>query len=243
MGLCTIYRRPAHPGPGVLVPRPASGEVPRDGGGRVDDHVDALDQRGEPIQRVGVIDVEAFYPAKDRFELAMSLNNLLASPGFESWLDEVVGLTYEPAVIVYNRDLVPAESCSTKAGASLCVDEPVRVGLVGDPEPAREDEPDESFSYAFDGDKLLLAVAQGFIGALTGNASTEPETPSVWVMRRRARSSLSAERPQTTAATRQVGRSPSSSTICSRLGSPSALKVAACMPRPYGDEVFLSRNM
>ena len=26
-------------------------------------------------------------PAKDRFELAMSLNNLLASPGFESWLE------------------------------------------------------------------------------------------------------------------------------------------------------------
>lgn len=39
-----------------------------------------------PVQRVGVIDVEAFYPQKDRFALAMSLNNLLAAPGFESWL-------------------------------------------------------------------------------------------------------------------------------------------------------------
>lgn len=40
-----------------------------------------------PITRVGVLDLEAFYPAKDRFELAMELNNLLASPGFEAWLE------------------------------------------------------------------------------------------------------------------------------------------------------------
>lgn len=40
-----------------------------------------------PVQRVGVLDLESFYPAKERFALAMSLNNLLASPGFESWLE------------------------------------------------------------------------------------------------------------------------------------------------------------
>ena len=34
-----------------------------------------------------MLDLEAFYPAKDRFALAMSLNNLLASPGFEAWLE------------------------------------------------------------------------------------------------------------------------------------------------------------
>jgi len=37
------------------------------------------------VQRLGVIDIEAFYPAKDRFELAMQLNNILASPGFTAW--------------------------------------------------------------------------------------------------------------------------------------------------------------
>lgn len=31
-----------------------------------------------------------------------------ALPAWAKWRDEVVGLTYEPAVIVYNRDLVPA---------------------------------------------------------------------------------------------------------------------------------------
>ncbi len=39
-----------------------------------------------PVTRIGVLDVESFYPAKDRFELAAALNNLLASPGFGAWL-------------------------------------------------------------------------------------------------------------------------------------------------------------
>jgi hypothetical protein len=39
-----------------------------------------------PFDRVGVVDVESFYPAKDRRALAMSLNTLLASPGFSAWL-------------------------------------------------------------------------------------------------------------------------------------------------------------
>jgi hypothetical protein len=30
--------------------------------------------------------LEPFYPSKERFRLAMALNNLLASPGFESWM-------------------------------------------------------------------------------------------------------------------------------------------------------------
>lgn len=42
-----------------------------------------------PVQRVGVLDLESFYPAKERFELAMRLNNLIASPGFSSWLEGV----------------------------------------------------------------------------------------------------------------------------------------------------------
>ncbi|MBI5087284.1 MAG: DUF87 domain-containing protein [Acidobacteria bacterium] len=36
--------------------------------------------------KVGVLDLDSFYPAKERFGLAMALNNLLASPGFEAWL-------------------------------------------------------------------------------------------------------------------------------------------------------------
>ena len=40
-----------------------------------------------PVQRVGVFDLESFFPAKERFALAMTLNNLLASPGFSAWLE------------------------------------------------------------------------------------------------------------------------------------------------------------
>ena len=39
-----------------------------------------------PIQRIGVMDLEAMFPAQDRFALAMQLNNLLASPGFATWM-------------------------------------------------------------------------------------------------------------------------------------------------------------
>lgn len=37
------------------------------------------------FERVGVMDLESFFPAKERFGLAMLLNNLLASPGFSAW--------------------------------------------------------------------------------------------------------------------------------------------------------------
>jgi hypothetical protein len=39
-----------------------------------------------PFERIGVMPLESFFPEKDRFELAMSLNNLLASPSFQSWM-------------------------------------------------------------------------------------------------------------------------------------------------------------
>ena len=39
------------------------------------------------FDRIGVLDLDSFFPAKDRFGLAMTLNNLLASPGFAPWLE------------------------------------------------------------------------------------------------------------------------------------------------------------
>jgi hypothetical protein len=40
-----------------------------------------------PVQKVGVMDLETFFPSAKRFELAMSLNNLLAAPGFGAWME------------------------------------------------------------------------------------------------------------------------------------------------------------
>lgn len=39
-----------------------------------------------PFAKVGVIDVETFFPEKRRTELARAINNLLAAPGFSTWL-------------------------------------------------------------------------------------------------------------------------------------------------------------
>ncbi len=39
------------------------------------------------ITKIGVMDLDSFYPAQDRFQLAMALNNLLASPSFASWME------------------------------------------------------------------------------------------------------------------------------------------------------------
>jgi hypothetical protein len=40
-----------------------------------------------PFTRVGVMDLESFYPAKERASLAMGVNSILASPGFSAWLE------------------------------------------------------------------------------------------------------------------------------------------------------------
>jgi hypothetical protein len=53
-----------------------------------------------PFEKIGVLNLEGFYPGKERFELAMTLNNLLASPGFQAWMEgeplEVKNLLYTP---------------------------------------------------------------------------------------------------------------------------------------------------
>lgn len=40
-----------------------------------------------PIRKVGVVDIDTFMPEAKRTALAMKMNNLIASPGFASWLE------------------------------------------------------------------------------------------------------------------------------------------------------------
>ena len=53
------------------------------------------------FDKIGVFDLETFYPAKERLQLAMRLNNLLASPGFATWMEgeplDVQSLLYTPS--------------------------------------------------------------------------------------------------------------------------------------------------
>ena len=39
------------------------------------------------LTKIGVMDLDSFFPAADRFQLAMTINNLVASPSFASWLE------------------------------------------------------------------------------------------------------------------------------------------------------------
>ena len=57
-----------------------------------------------PITRVGVMNLDSFFPAKDRFALAMRLNNLLAAPGFEAWMQ---GEPLDAKGLLYTEDGKP----------------------------------------------------------------------------------------------------------------------------------------
>ncbi len=53
-----------------------------------------------PFTRLGVMELESVYPSRDRFALAMQLNALLASPGFQSWMTgeplDISAMLYTP---------------------------------------------------------------------------------------------------------------------------------------------------
>ena len=40
-----------------------------------------------PFEKLGVFEVDTFFPPKDRLDLAMRINGLIASPSFQSWLN------------------------------------------------------------------------------------------------------------------------------------------------------------
>lgn len=54
-----------------------------------------------PVRQLGVFDVDTFFPEKDRFDLAMSLNSIIAAPSFGAWLQgeplDVADLLYTPS--------------------------------------------------------------------------------------------------------------------------------------------------
>ncbi len=76
-----------------------------------------------PFQKAGVMDLETFYPAKERFSLAMALNNLLASPGFHSWLE---GKPLDIGRLLHTKDGKPRLSILSIAHLS----EPERMFFV-----------------------------------------------------------------------------------------------------------------
>ncbi|MCX7817932.1 MAG: DUF87 domain-containing protein [Kiritimatiellae bacterium] len=60
-----------------------------------------------PFDRIGVFDLETFFPARARLELAMRLNHLLAAPGFAAWLE---GDPLDVGRLLHSRDGRPRVS-------------------------------------------------------------------------------------------------------------------------------------
>ncbi|MGH9382440.1 MAG: ATP-binding protein [Thermoanaerobaculia bacterium] len=57
-----------------------------------------------PFDRVGVMELETFYPEKERFKLATAINSLVAAPGFAAWLE---GTPLDVQKLLYTADGKP----------------------------------------------------------------------------------------------------------------------------------------
>ena len=66
-----------------------------------------LQTQTPPFDKLGAFPVDTFIPAKDRMELAMVLNNILASPAFETWRE---GQPLDIASMLYTADGRPRHS-------------------------------------------------------------------------------------------------------------------------------------
>jgi hypothetical protein len=71
-----------------------------------------------PFERLGVLDLESFFPARERSELATSLNNLLASPGFSVWME---GEPLEVGSLLYTVRKAWRRSSEARERAESCL--------------------------------------------------------------------------------------------------------------------------
>ncbi len=59
-----------------------------------------MQTQNPPFDKLGVFDVDTLFPDKDRLELAINLNNILAAPAFQSWIEgeplDVGSLLFHP---------------------------------------------------------------------------------------------------------------------------------------------------
>lgn len=66
-----------------------------------------LQTQTPPFANLGVFDINAFFPQKERFNLAMLLNNILAAPAFQSWIE---GQPLDIASLLFMPDGHPRQS-------------------------------------------------------------------------------------------------------------------------------------
>ena len=96
-----------------------------------------------PFRQVGVFEVDTFFPEKDRFVLAMTLNNIIASPSFSAWMSGEpldIGASAPHA----GRQAPPQyflHCPPQRRGAHVLRNHPARAGHQLDAHPARHHEP------------------------------------------------------------------------------------------------------
>ncbi|HJS30079.1 MAG TPA: DUF87 domain-containing protein, partial [Anaerolineales bacterium] len=66
-----------------------------------------LQTQNPPFDKLGVFDINTFFPQHDRFALAMRLNNLLAAPGFQNW---IVGQPLDVPGLLFTAEGMPRHS-------------------------------------------------------------------------------------------------------------------------------------
>jgi hypothetical protein len=66
-----------------------------------------IQTQSPPFEKLGVFDINTFIPEKDRFELSMMLNNILAAPTFQSWIE---GQPLDIGRLLYTDDGRPRHS-------------------------------------------------------------------------------------------------------------------------------------
>jgi DNA helicase HerA-like ATPase len=66
-----------------------------------------LQTQSPPFDKLGAFSLESFFPAKDRMDLAIVLNNILAAPGFEIWRE---GWNLDIPSLLWNENLRPRHS-------------------------------------------------------------------------------------------------------------------------------------
>ena len=66
-----------------------------------------LQTQDPPLEKLGAFELNDFFPKKERSELAMLLNNFLASPSFQSWIE---GQPLDIEQILYGKDGKPRHS-------------------------------------------------------------------------------------------------------------------------------------
>ena len=60
-----------------------------------------MQTQSPPFAKLGVFDINRFFPEKERFDLAMLLNNILAAPAFQAWIE---GEPLDVARLLYAED-------------------------------------------------------------------------------------------------------------------------------------------